>query len=36
MKRLFITLAALIAATVAFAQTPLPNDPAVKVGKLDI
>ena len=35
MKRLFITLAALIAATVAFAQTPLPNDPAVKVGKLD-
>ena len=35
MKRLFITLAALIAATVAFAQTPLPNDPAVRVGKLD-
>ena len=35
MKRLLITLAALIAATVAFAQTPLPNDPAVKVGKLD-
>ena len=35
MKRLFITLAALIAATVAFAQTPLPNDPAVKVGKLE-
>ena len=35
MKRLLISLAALIAATVAFAQTPLPNDPAVKVGKLD-
>ena len=35
MKRLFITLAALIAATVAFAQTPLPNDPAVRVGKLE-
>ena len=35
MKRLFITLAALIAATVAFAQTQLPNDPAVRVGKLD-
>ena len=35
MKRLFISLAALIAATVAFAQTPLPNDPAVRVGKLD-
>ena len=35
MKRLFITLAALIAATVAFGQTPLPNDPAVRVGKLD-
>ena len=35
MKRLFISLAALIAATVAFAQTPLPNDPEVRVGKLD-
>ena len=35
MKHLFITLAALIAATVAFAQTPLPNDPEVRVGKLD-
>ena len=35
MKRLFITLAALVAATLAFAQTPLPNDPAVKVGKLE-
>ena len=35
MKRLFITLAALIAATVALAQTPLPNDPEVRVGKLD-
>ena len=35
MKHLFITIAALIAATVAFAQTPLPNDPAVRVGKLE-
>ena len=35
MKRLLISLAAIIAATVAFAQTPLPNDPAVRVGKLD-
>ena len=35
MKRLFITLAALIAATVALAQAPLPNDPEVRVGKLD-
>ena len=35
MKRLLISLAALIAATVAFAQTPLPNDPEVKVGKLE-
>jgi zinc protease len=35
MKRLLISLAALIAATVAFAQTPLPNDPEVRVGKLD-
>ena len=35
MKRLFIFLAAIIAATVAFGQTPLPNDPAVRVGKLE-
>ena len=35
MKRLFIILAAIIAATVAFGQTPLPNDPAVRVGKLE-
>jgi zinc protease len=35
MKRLFISLAALIAATVAFAQTPLPNDPEVRYGKLE-
>ncbi len=35
MKRLFITLVALIAATVAFAQNVLPNDEAVKVGKLE-
>ena len=35
MKRLFIFIAAIFAAAVAFGQTPLPNDPAVKVGKLD-
>ena len=35
MKRLLISLAAIIAATVAFAQTPLPNDPEVRVGKLE-
>ncbi|MBE6235464.1 MAG: insulinase family protein [Bacteroidales bacterium] len=35
MKRFFILLAAMIAAAAAFGQTPLPNDPAVKVGKLD-
>ncbi|MBE6241648.1 MAG: insulinase family protein [Bacteroidales bacterium] len=37
MKRLSILFAALFAAAVAFAQAPqpLPNDPAVRVGKLD-
>ena len=35
MKRLFISLAALVAAAVAFAQTPLPNDPEVRYGKLE-
>ena len=37
MKRLFILIAAVFAATVASAQQPqpLPNDPAVRVGKLD-
>ena len=35
MKRLFISIAAMIAAAVAFAQTPLPNDPEVRVGKLE-
>ena len=37
MKRLFIFIAAIFAAAVAFGQgpTPLPNDPEVKVGKLD-
>ena len=35
MKRLFIFIAALIAATVAFGQTPLPNDPAVRTGQLE-
>ena len=35
MKRIIILFAALFAAAVAFGQTPLPNDPAVKVGKLE-
>ena len=35
MKRLFIFIAAIFAAAVAFGQTPLPNDPEVKVGKLE-
>ncbi len=35
MKRLFIFVAAIFAAAVAFGQNPLPNDPAVKVGKLE-
>ena len=35
MKRLFIFIAAIFAAAVAFGQTPLPNDPDVRVGKLD-
>ncbi len=35
MKRLFIFIAAIFAAATAFGQTPLPNDPAVRVGKLD-
>ena len=35
MKRLFIFIAAIFAAASAFGQTPLPNDPAVKVGKLE-
>ena len=35
MKRLFIFIAAIFAAAVAFGQTPLPNDPEVRVGKLD-
>ena len=35
MKRLFIFIAAIFAVTMAFGQTPLPNDPAVKIGKLD-
>ena len=35
MKRLFIFIAALFAAAVAFGQNPLPNDPAVRVGKLE-
>ena len=35
MKRLFIFIAAIFAAAVSFGQTPLPNDPAVRVGKLE-
>ena len=35
MKRLFIFIAAIFAAAVAFGQNPLPNDPEVKVGKLE-
>ncbi|MBO5499676.1 MAG: insulinase family protein [Bacteroidales bacterium] len=35
MKRLFIFIAAIFAAATAFGQTPLPNDPAVRTGKLD-
>ena len=35
MKRIITLIAALAAATMVFAQAPLPNDPAVKVGKLD-
>ena len=35
MKRLVIIIAAIFAAAVAFGQNPLPNDPEVKVGKLD-
>ena len=35
MKRLFIFFAAIFAATMAFGQTPLPNDPEVRTGKLE-
>ena len=35
MKRLFIFIAAMFAAVAAFGQTPLPNDPETKVGKLE-
>ena len=35
MKRLFIFIAALFAAAVAFGQNPLPNDPEVRTGKLE-
>ena len=35
MKRLFIFIAAMFAAAVAFGQTPLPNDTEVRVGKLE-
>ena len=35
MKRLFIFIAAIFAAVAASGQTPLPNDPETKVGKLE-
>ena len=35
MKRILLFIAALFAASMAFGQTPLPNDPAVRTGKLD-
>ena len=35
MKRLFIFIAAIFAAAVAFGQNPLPNDPEVRTGKLE-
>ena len=35
MKLLFIFIAAIFAAAMAFGQTPLPNDPAVRTGKLE-
>ena len=35
MKRIILLAAAMLAAVVAFGQTPLENDPAVRVGKLD-
>ena len=35
MKRLFIFIAAMFAAAVAFGQNPLRNDPAVRVGQLE-
>ena len=35
MKRLFIFIAAIFAAAMAFGQTPLPNVPAVRTGKLE-
>ena len=35
MKRLFIFIAAIFAAATVFGQNPLPNDPAVRTGKLE-
>ena len=35
MKRLFIFIAAIFTAATVFGQTPLPNDPAVRTGKLE-
>ena len=35
MRRLFFTVAILLVAMVTFGQTQLPNDPAIRVGKLE-
>ncbi len=35
MKRLFLFIAAVMVAATVFGQTPLPNDPAVRVGQLE-
>lgn len=35
MKRFFLLIAVIFSAVTTFGQTPLPNDPAVKVGKLE-
>ena len=35
MKRFIFSIAAIFAAVVAFGQTVLPNDPAVRTGKLE-
>ena len=35
MKRLFLFIATIMVAATAFGQTPLPNDPAVRVGQLE-
>ena len=35
MKRLFLFIATIMVAATSFGQTPLPNDPAVRVGQLE-